>query len=169
MTTLTIERSKELREESVSTMDAAPIPCVAELERNWATHQLYEVTGSLRPGESLATDRFLDESITVGKEYQVRAIGQERYAKFIGRLKRIRPGYGWALTFEDVKYISSDASLPPVTDQALATVFPREASFTIYSDSPPSGYGLQDLSCQPARTQISKEVRYNHQARIPTP
>ncbi len=158
MTTVTIERSNESREESVSTMDAAPIPWVAELERNLATHQLYEVTGSLRPGESLATDRFLDESITVGKEYQVRAIGQERYAKFIGRLKRIRPGYGWALTFEDVKYISSDASLPPVTDRALATVFPREASFTIYSDSAPSGYGLQDLPYQPAVPKFSMEV-----------
>ena len=114
-------------------------------------------------GESLATDRFLDESITVGKEYQVRAIGQERYAKFIGRLKRIRPGYGWALTFEDVKYISSDSSLAPVTDRALATVFPREASFTIYSDSPPSGYGLQDLSFQPARTQIFYGGEYGRQ------
>ncbi len=145
MITKTIERSKELREGSVSTMDAAPIPWVAELERNLATHQLYEVTGSLRPGESLATDRFLDESITVGKEYLVRAIGQERYAKFIGRLKRIRPGYGWALTFEHVKYISSDSRLAPVRDRALATVFPREASFTIYSDSPPSGYGLQGV------------------------
>ena len=82
MITMTIERSKELREKSVSTMDAAPIPWVADLERNLATHQLYEVTGSLRPGESLPTDRFLDESISVGKEYQVRAIGQERYAQF---------------------------------------------------------------------------------------
>ncbi len=32
MTTVTIERSNESREESVSTMDAAPIPCVAGKE-----------------------------------------------------------------------------------------------------------------------------------------
>ena len=156
---MTIERRNESREERFNTTEfAAPIRCVSDLETLLATAKLDELWGSLRPGESLVTAKFLDERITVGKEYEVRAIGENRYAKFIGRLKRIKPSYGWILTFEDVKYISSDASLAPVADRALATVFPKEASFMIYSDSPPSGYGLQDVQYQPACTQISKEV-----------
>ena len=146
MTTLTIERSEELRDEPIMDLAiGAPILGVGDLETYLAPHQLNELIESLRPGESLVTDKFLDESITVGKEYEVRAIGQERYAKFVGRLKRIRPGYGWALTFEDVSYISSDESLVPVNRQELAVVFPREAAFTIYADSTPSGYGLRNF------------------------
>lgn len=153
MTTATIERNNDLREESFNTTAfAAPIRCVGDLERHSATDQLDELWGSLRPGESLVAGKYLDEKITVGKEYKVRAIGEKRYAKFIGRLKRITPSYGWVLTFEDVKYISSDESLVPVKEPDLAVVFAREASFTIYADSVPSGYGLQDVPCQPACT-----------------
>ena len=103
------------------------------------------VTGSLGSGENLVAGDFLDEGITVGKEYQVRAIGQKRYAEFVGQLKLIRSGYGWSLTFEEVRNISSDGSLVPVKEPDLATVFPKEATFTIYSDGAPAGYGLQDV------------------------
>ena len=150
MTTATIERNNDLREESFNTTAfAAPIRCVGDLERHSATDQLDELWGSLRPGESLVAGKYLDEKITVGKEYKVRAIGEKRYAKFIGRLKRITPSYGWVLTFEDVKYISSDESLVPVKERLPAAVLP---SITIYADSVPSGYGLQDVPCQPACT-----------------
>ena len=142
MRTMTVERSEEL----ASTI-GTPIPCVRKLERHLATHDLDELEGSIRSGESLVTREFLDERITVGKEYRVRAIGDQRYAKFVGRLKRITSSYGWVLTFEDVKYISSDESLVPVKEPDLAVVFAREASFTIYADSTPAGYGLQDTSC----------------------
>ena len=88
MTAMTVERSKELAIESVPTAIGAPI----NLERHLATHNLNEPTGSIRSGENLVTREFLDERITVGKQYRVRAIGDQRYAKFVGRLKRVRPG-----------------------------------------------------------------------------
>lgn len=92
MTNVTIERSNESREERFNTTEfAAPIRCVSDLETHLTTAKLDELWGPLRPGESLVTAKFLDERITVGKEYEVRAIGEKRYAKFIGRLKRIRP------------------------------------------------------------------------------
>ena len=102
-------------------------------------------TSSLGHGDILVASRFLDERITVGKEYIVRAIGQNRYAEFVGSLELIRAGYGWALTFARVRHISSDGSLVAVEEPDLATVFPKEGSFTIYADSAPEGYGLQDV------------------------
>ena len=141
MTTMTVERSKELAIESVPTAIGTPI----KLERHLATHDLDELTGSIRSGESLVTREFLDERITVGKEYRIRAIGNKRYAKFVGRLKRIRPSYGWILTFEDVRYISGYENLQPAMERGLAEVFSKGTSFTIYADSIPSGYGLQDF------------------------
>ncbi len=102
-------------------------------------------TSSLGHGEILVASKFLDERITVGKEYVVRAIGQNKYAEFVGSLELIRAGYGWSLTFDEVRHISSDGSLAPDEEPGLATVFPKEASFTIYADSAPEGYGLQDV------------------------
>ncbi len=102
-------------------------------------------TSSLGHGDILVASKSLDERITVGKEYVVRAIGQNRYAEFVGSLELIRAGYGWALTFDGVRHISSEGSLSPVEDPDLATVFPKEGSFTIYTDSAPEGYGLQDV------------------------
>lgn len=141
MTTMTVERSKELAIESVPTAIGTPI----KLERHLATHDLDELTGSIRSGESLVTREFLDERITVGKEYMVRAIGDKRYAKFIGRLKGIKASYGWVLTFEDVKYIYGDENLQlAIVERGLAAVFPTGTSLTLYADSTPSGYGLQE-------------------------
>ena len=152
MTTMTVERSKELASGCVPPAIGTPIPCVRKLERHLATHDLDELAGSIRSGESLVTREFLDERITVGKEYRVRAIGNKRYAKFVGRLKLIRPSYGWILTFEDVKYISGYESLQPAMERGLAEVSSKGTSFTIYADSTPSGYGLQDFPFQPACT-----------------
>lgn len=141
MTTMTIEREEDLRVESFdATAIADPVTCVVESDHSdgrWS---------SLETGEYLVTDNFLDERISVGKEYEVRAIGEKRYARFIGRLRRIKQSYGWALTFQQVKYISSDGSLVPVKYPDIATVFPRESSFNIYADSTPAGYGLKEIA-----------------------
>ena len=139
MTTITIEREEDLRVGSFNaTAIAAPVTCVGDLDQSdglWS---------SLKPGEHLVTGKFFSDGISVGKEYVVRAIGEKRYAKFIGRLKRIKQSYGWVLTFEDENYISSDGSLVPVKNPDLATIFPKESTFKIYADSTPSGYGLQE-------------------------
>jgi len=132
MTTMTIGRSNELREESTRMTIAAPIPFIGNLEIHLAAYQLDELKDLLGPGESLVTDKFLDERITGGKEYEVRAIGEKRYAKFVGRLKQIRSSYGWVLTFEDVKYMSADESLRPVMERGLVAVPVTGASLTLY-------------------------------------
>ena len=93
-------------------------------------------TMTMEPG------KFLDERITVSKEHTVRAIGQNRYAELVGSLELTRDGYTWSLTFEDVRPISSDGSSVPAEEPGLATVFPNEASFTIYADGAPAGFGL---------------------------
>ena len=93
-------------------------------------------TMTMEPGKSL------DERITVGKEYTVRAIGQNKYAELVGSLELTRDGYSWSLSFEDVRPICSDGSLAPVEEPDLPTVSPNEALFTIYADGAPGGFGL---------------------------
>ena len=78
---------------------AAPIQFIGNLEIHLSAYQLDELSDLLGPAESLVTDKFVNERITGGKEYEVRAIGEKRYAKSVGRLKRIRSSYGWVLTF----------------------------------------------------------------------
>ncbi len=142
MATLTIERSRDS-----AACDSSPMPCVDDLDKYLPTHQPDGPWSLLKPGEYLVTSKFLDQRVTAGKEYEVRAIGQQRYARFTGRLTKMRPSYGWVLTFEDPKYIASDGSLVSVEKKGLGIVFPREQDFTIYADSTPLGYGL--LEAQP--------------------
>ena len=137
MATLTIERSRDS-----AAGESSPMPYVGDLDKYLATHQLDGPWSLLKPGEYFVTSKFLDQRVTAGKEYEVRAIGQQRYARFTGRLTKMRPSYGWVLTFEDPKYIDSDGSLVSVEKKGLGIVFPREQDFTIYADSTPLGYGL---------------------------
>ena len=141
MPILTIDRSKELM-----ASDSSPIPRVDDLGTYFTTHQPDGLRSLLEPGEYLVTRNFLDPGITVGREYKVRAIGQNRYAIFTGQLTRVRLSYGWVLTFENPQYISGDGSLVPAKKQGLGTVFPKEDDFTIYADSAPLGYGLLETS-----------------------